>query len=125
MSTEPLPRDDVAASVAAMRELGSDYDDAVADALAERLEQTIDARIEQRLQAQGVAPVARTSQTVHRGEDSTVAYRFALAIGSMVLAVPLTAITAGAAGGTAVIAVWIAIALINIVFVLGTRRRDG
>jgi hypothetical protein len=125
MNAEPLPRDEVAASVSALRALGSDYDDAVADALAERMEHIIDARVEERLNAHSQEQAASPLVTSAMVEDNLAAYRIGLAFGSLIFGIPLTAIAAGAAGGAAVAVVWIAIALINIAFNLGPRRRNG
>ncbi|RCG31041.1 hypothetical protein DQ384_13945 [Sphaerisporangium album] len=47
-----IPRDDVAATLAARRELGTDYEDALADALVERIGTTIDERIDAKLATQ-------------------------------------------------------------------------
>ncbi|WP_405144925.1 hypothetical protein OG589_44035 [Sphaerisporangium sp. NBC_01403] len=46
---ESIQRDDVAATLAARRELGGDYEDALADALVDRIGNTIDERIDARL----------------------------------------------------------------------------
>lgn len=120
MNAEPLSRDEVAAALATGRDLGPDYDHAVADALAEHLEHTIDQRVESRLaERPAAAPAPRP------GQDLKIAgLRFAMAVVPMVLAVPLTYIASQSAdeAGAAVFALWLGIAAVNAVFLLGTRR---
>jgi hypothetical protein len=120
MTDESFPRDDVAASLATSRELGADYDSAVADALAERLERTVDQRVDARL-----AERLTERPVGHKQQDlKIVGMRFAMAVVSMVLAVPLTFIASQVDNdaGAAVFSVWLGVAVVNAVFVLASRR---
>ena len=59
-SMEQMPREEIAATTAAHRELGPGYDDAVAEGLVERIGAEIDKRVDARLaQHSELAPVAR------------------------------------------------------------------
>ena len=49
----PVSSEEVSASLAARRELGPEYEAALADALAERVEQVVQARVEARLAQTG------------------------------------------------------------------------
>ncbi|WP_046469872.1 hypothetical protein [Allosalinactinospora lopnorensis] len=121
MTDEPLSRDEVAASLATGRELGPDYDGAVADALAERLEHAIDQRVDTRITER----LAEARPARSREQDIRIAgLRFAMAVVSLVLAVPLTFVASRAdnEAGAAVLAVWFGIAAVNAVFLFATRR---
>jgi len=91
MSEKLVPRDEARAALEARRELGPDYEDELVERFAERLE----ARIRER------AP-ARTNQ------QST-----AIAIVSLLAAIPLIAIAGGTVGLAGVIAVCTALVLVN------------
>ncbi|MFC7328573.1 hypothetical protein [Marinactinospora rubrisoli] len=119
MSHEPVPRDEVAAALKAGRELGPDYDDAVASSLAERLDQTIDARIAARLAAAGVR---EGTQPERRGGMSRNTLRFVMGIISLVLAVPISAIGAGAAGGIGMLSGMLGVVAIYLLVVVGSDR---
>jgi hypothetical protein len=94
-----VPRDEVEAALAARRDLGSDYEREIADALAERIEQRLEARLRERV------PARRNRNP-----------ELALAIVSLAVAIPLLGVAGGTAGLAGVIAVCIAIVLVNVVF---------
>ena len=117
-------RDEVQASAAAHRDLGSGYDSAVAEGLVERIGEEIDRRIDARLfgHLQAPAPPRRRDRAPGRLGVAPVF----LAIGSMGLAIGATAavlhpgdnppgtITAGQ--GVLVALIWIVIAAVNIAY---------
>ncbi|MDA8369458.1 MAG: hypothetical protein M0026_06270 [Nocardiopsaceae bacterium] len=113
-SREPLPKDEVAASLRASRELGPDYDDAVAAALAERIETTIDERIRHHLAAHARPPA-------NAGVRSNTA-RMVLSIISLGLSLPLTIAGAAFAGAEGVALAWIGLIVFYVVSVIGFRR---
>ncbi|ASU83766.1 hypothetical protein CDO52_14120 [Nocardiopsis gilva YIM 90087] len=115
MANDPLPKDELAASLRAGRELGADYDDAIATSLAERLEQSIDERVRHHLATQ-------QQRRPQRQGIPTRTARMVLAIVSLGLAIPLTAISAGYAGDGGVIATWIGISVLYILMLIGTRE---
>lgn len=119
MTDETIPRDEVAASLATSSELGSDYNNAVADALAERIGHTVDERVEARLAERLAETRAHPRKQDHRGAG----LRFSLAVVSMVLAVPVTAIAAESVDpGPAVAMAWLGIIAVNALFHFTTRR---
>lgn len=100
---EPVPKDEVAASLKISRELGPEYDEAIADSLAERLDHTIDARIREQLdarqlpqaQAQPMYPAYAPPPPpppAKSGGPSDNAVRLTMGIISLALSIPLTAI---------------------------------
>ncbi len=122
-------REEVQASAAAHRDLGSGYDTAVAEGLVERIGEEIDKRIDARLYGQapypgpppGPRPRLRWEPVPGRIGFGAVA----LALGSMGLAIGATAAvlhpgdSAGqVSGGAAVLIalIWIVIAVINVAY---------
>jgi hypothetical protein len=107
MNISELPRDELAASLAARRELGPDYDAAFVDAVAERIQQASAAR----------RPIIAEQEKGERAMALTVACV------SLVVSIPVTAIAAIQAGLAGLAVVWLALAVINVAFALRPRRR--
>ncbi|GAA2452151.1 hypothetical protein GCM10010191_82990 [Actinomadura vinacea] len=107
MTTPRLPRDDLAAALAARRELGPDYDDAFVETLVDRIEETVAARASA-VQAPRKAPAAQPGNG--HGSD------LALAIVSLIAAVPLTAIGVVNAGMPGLVVVCAAIVMVNLIY---------
>jgi hypothetical protein len=107
MSTSELSRGDLAASLAARRELGPDYDAAFVDAVAERIEQATAMR----------RPISTETEKGERAVAVTVACV------SLGVSIPVTAIAAIQAGLAGLVVVWLAIALINVAYALRPRSR--
>ncbi|MBD2898931.1 hypothetical protein ABT299_18820 [Spirillospora sp. NPDC000708] len=107
MTTRRLPREDLAAALAARRELGPDYDAAFIETVVDRIEEALDAR--------PAAPAPRRRPRVPRpsgdGDHSLL-----LAVLSMLAAIPLSAIAVVNAGGVGLFLAWSAIVLINIAY---------
>ena len=104
MSGAGQTRDDLQAALAARRELGEELEPHVIDSFVERIERRIDERVNSR------APVRQERPADHA---------LALAIVSLCVSIPLIAIAGGTVGLAGVIAVCIAIVLVNLVY---TRR---
>jgi hypothetical protein len=130
-------RDEIAAAGAAHRELGSGYDDAVAEGLVERIGLEIDKRVDARLAqyggqpaphvppAQYSAPTAQHSappaQRSPGGQMSPAARPpwsvVVLALGSMLMGTLASAAVLNSGGGGSVVAlVWVVIAVINVAY---------
>ena len=92
-------REELDAILSARQELGTEYNDELADMLMERLDAVIDRRVEARLQN---APKSSLSPAVP--------------IISIVFAIPLTAIAAGMLGFRGVLIVWAALIIVNILY---------
>ena len=97
-------RDEVQSAVEARRELGPDYEDHIVDALVDSIER----RLAEREQPSGFDP-----------------RMLPIALGSLGLAIPLTAVAASNVGLAAVIVVWIGIVFVNLAAsgTLRSRRR--
>lgn len=104
--------DDVEAMLSVRQEMGAEITPALVDSMAEQIEivvqqRTADVRRELEAQRpQSVAPGART----------------AVAIVSLVMAIPLTAISASIIGLIGILAVWIGIVGVNIALGFNGRR---
>jgi hypothetical protein len=117
-------RDEVRASAAAHRDLGSGYDTAIAEGLVERIGEEIDRRVDARLFGQLGQPRPRSRREPVPGRVGFGAVT--LAIGSMSLAIGATAVVlhpgddgnSGVSGGQAVLValIWIVIAAINVAY---------
>ncbi|HEY8325997.1 MAG TPA: hypothetical protein VIG77_15970 [Ktedonobacterales bacterium] len=94
-------RRDLQASLEARRELGPGYDEHFLNALVEKLTASVHQQV-----ASAPRPQAPSS---HLGRDQ----RTAIAICSMIFAIPLIAIAADAAQLTGIIAVVVMVALVN------------
>ena len=110
----PLSPEEIRAAAETHNELGPGYRDAVIDSFLDKVGREIDARVDARLAQQQVGrPPAR-----YRGGQSGAP--MALAIVSMVLGIPISAIAVAAgthpAGFMGLLVVWIAIAVINVAY---------
>ncbi|GAB3995001.1 hypothetical protein [Nocardioides marmoraquaticus] len=104
-------REDAEALLATRRELGPDYDDALLEAFVERVEKAV---------AEGSAP--RPPEVVTTYVDQNAGARqLALAIVSLVAAIPLTAIVHDSRD--AIVLTWVMILLVNVVHALQSRPR--
>jgi hypothetical protein len=131
---DQLAQDDIVAAAAAHRELGRDYDDAVAEGLIERIGTEIDKRVDARFGQRDAGPGGRDrlgrlgDGLAHRDRDGLPGSAgrsswplVVLALGSMTVGgitanSLLTGPGAGHAGETFLIAlIWIIIGVINVV----------
>ena len=115
--------DEFRAAAEVHRELGPDYDQAVVESFLQRLGPEIDARVDARVADELDARVAeelRAGAGRSRNPSS-----MKLAIVSMALGIPLTAIALGATseaiGLISVLVIWLAMAVINVAFVIFSR----
>jgi hypothetical protein len=124
---DQMARDDITAAAAAHRELGPQYDAAVAESLIERIGAEIDRRVDARLGTDAPAPAARpeprrpAKPESHQPARSNVA-TVVLALGSMgigigVAGAVLNSGSSNASSGGAlflVMVIWIVIGVINV-----------
>jgi hypothetical protein len=107
-SEPPVPREETEALVAARRELSTGRDDELIDAFLERVSASIDQRVDERLAERDDG-------------DDLVPAQIGVALGSIALGIPVTAV-AGAYGELpGVIVVWIGIVLVNVFFARSRR----
>jgi hypothetical protein len=108
-----LPRDDLAAALAARRELGPDYDAAFLDKVVDRLDTSIEARLTAQLTER-----LRHDTTEAKKDRSS---RVTIAVVSLIAAIPASGIAAAAGKSGGVFIVWLAITLINVAYALTSR----
>jgi hypothetical protein len=124
VSSSSFSRDEIRAAAETHRELGPDYQEAVIESFLDKVGKEIDARVDARLgngrrdwRLQPAAP------RQHHGAA------MALAIVSMVLGIPLTAIVLAVgshpAGLAGLLVVWAAIVAINVAYAIRLRPPPG
>jgi hypothetical protein len=107
-------RDDLAAAVAARRDLGPDYEDAVLDSFLARLDDTVAARVDARVAERTAA------QAADRGSEIR---QLVLGVASLIFGIPVTAIATSNAEGIGALAVsWGGIAAVNAAHAWTVRR---
>lgn len=103
MGEEPVvPREELEAVLAARRELGAEREQELVESFLERVERGLDRRAAER------AP-----RRDYRGHEQR---RFVLALASVAVGVPLTAIALAAGGLRALAVVWAGVVLVNLAF---------
>lgn len=101
-------RDELETAVEARRELGPEYEDMVLDAFMEKLERRIDERMKE------AAP---------RRPGKPSPHVVPIALGSIGMGIPITAIAGGTAGAVGIAIAWIGIAIVNLAAALSGRHR--
>lgn len=114
MSTSPLPRQDFEAALATRKELGPTYENELVDSFVDKVEAALVARGQQ-----PQLPAVPQAGGVPAGG------RIAAAIVSVVMAIPLTAITLGEHSLLAMIIVWVGLISINAALAGGGRSGSG
>lgn len=119
MSSSSFSRDEIRAAAETHRELGPDYQEAVIESFLDKVGKEIDARVDARLGSGRRDWRPQPAPKQHHGSA------MALAIVSMVLGIPLTAIVLAAgshpAGLAGLLIVWAAIVAINVAFAIRLR----
>ncbi|HKF78263.1 MAG TPA: hypothetical protein VKF59_19135 [Candidatus Dormibacteraeota bacterium] len=121
--TEPpaqVSREDLAATLAARQELGPEFEPALVESFAQRLEATIDARLQAAL-ARGAPPAPAPPATASAVVPA--AMRLAVAIVSLGVAIPVTAIAGESGGLVGVVVSWAGLVGINAAFALPSHWR--
>ena len=127
VTDSPLSSGELRAAAETHRELPSEYRDAVLESFVERVGREIDARVDARLaQAAAGRPVAPQSAPSPPARKEPKPFSvLALALGSIALGIPISAIAVAAgdhpAGLWGLIVVWIAIAVINVAYAAKLR----
>jgi hypothetical protein len=116
VSSSSFTRDEIRAAAETHNELGyelgHDYQAAVIDSFLDKVGREIDARVDARMAQRPVRP--------GRGPAP-----FALAVVSLALGIPLTAIAAGLSGLAGLLVVWIGITAINVAYALQAKPPAG
>jgi len=112
---DPLTPDEIRAAAQIHRELGPDYEHAVIESFLDRIGKEIDARVDARLAEE------RATRAPQGGSPSGQA----LALGSIALGIPVSAIVVSAGshpvGFMGLLVVWLAIAAINVAYAIRSR----
>lgn len=113
-----VPRDEAEAALHTRKQLGDDFESALVDSFVDRIDQAIESRVAQHLRR---ANDRRESnkQLARSKED----HALALAIVSLGVAIPLTAIASDSAGVAGILIAWLGIVLVNFVYGLGRFDR--
>ncbi|MDT0303906.1 hypothetical protein [Streptomonospora wellingtoniae] len=110
---------DIAASLRASRELGPDYDAAIAAAIVERLDEAVDERVGRRLAEAGIDPA--NPRPAARNEPNWTP-RMTMGLLAMCFLIPLTAICGSFMGATGVVLAMVGTTLFYLISIIGTRR---
>jgi hypothetical protein len=125
VSSSSFSRDEIRAAAETHRELGPDYQEAVIESFLDKVGREIDARVDARLRQERRGWTAAAEAPRHHGSPGGIA----LAIVSMALGIPLTAITLAVgsprSGIAGLLVVWIAIVAINFACALRVREPPG
>jgi hypothetical protein len=118
MTAVELTPEEIAAALAARRELGPEYEDAIAASLADRFEREVAARVD----ATRIPPKPPQPTPDPHVSDARAATWIAAT--SLVVGIPITGIVAGTSHGNifAIFVAWIGIALVNVAYASGRRR---
>ncbi|MFJ6697427.1 hypothetical protein ACIQM4_15330 [Streptomyces sp. NPDC091272] len=112
---------DLDATVHARRELGAEYEAALVESFLEKVEQRLDSTVDRRVRRQ----LAEQQMVVARGAsrparqasgDGGFGERFGLAIISLVLAIPLSAIAVLNAGLIGLVVCWLGVVGVNTLY---------
>lgn len=114
MHDDTVSRDELRAALQARRELGEEYEPALVESFLDRL----DAGIAARVKAEVDARVAERPPAGKSGSDPGMT----LALGSLGIGIPLTAIAAGNAGLLGLLLAWAGIVAVNMAYAISRRN---
>jgi hypothetical protein len=117
-------RDDLTAAIGARRELGKDYEDAVVDSFVARLDERIAERVDEQVAERIGGKPKLKAPTPAQAADAKDNSSFIVALVSLGVGIPITAISSENAGIAGLIVSWAGIAAVNVAQALG-RRRSG
>ncbi|MET8159611.1 hypothetical protein ABZT47_24860 [Sphaerisporangium sp. NPDC005289] len=130
MPDNSLPRDELRATVEARRDLGSDYEQALIESFLEKIDSTIESRVRAEVAAQNGYPLqpgpGGPYAAPHPGpgkQPRQVDATIPIALGSLGIGIPLTAIAAGQGGPAGLFLAWTGIIMVNVAAAVGRRRR--
>ena len=125
VTDSPLSAGELRAAAETHKELGPEYQDAVLEAFVERVGREIDARVDARLAQAAVRPAAPQPAPAPPARQPKQFSPLAMALGSIALGIPITAIVVAAGahptGIWGLLVVWIAIAVINVAYAAKLR----
>ena len=112
------------------KELGPEYQDAILESFVDRVGREIDARVDARLAQAAAQPLAAQRMATPPAPRTPKPFSvMALALGSIALGIPLTAIVVAAgkqpAGFAGLVVIWVAIAVINLGYAAKMRPPEN
>ena len=130
VTDSPLSAGEFRAAAETSKELGPEYQDAVLESFVDRVGREIDARVDARLAQAAAQPLAAQRMATPPAPRTPKQFSvMALALGSIALGIPLTAIVVAAgahpAGFAGLLVIWIAIAVINLGYAAKMRPPDN
>ena len=130
VTDSPLSAGEFRAAAETSKELGPEYQDAVLESFVDRVGREIDARVDARLAQAAAQPLAAQRMATPPAPRTPKPFSvMALALGSIALGIPLTAIVVAAgahpAGFAGLLVIWIAIAVINLGYAAKMRPPDN
>ncbi|MCK7625067.1 hypothetical protein MUU72_18450 [Streptomyces sp. RS10V-4] len=118
---DPDLRKELDATLQTRKELGPEYEAELVESFLEKLDRDVERRVRRQVAEQQVQ-VARGQRPPRAGSGSESFWeRFAVAVVSLVLAIPLTAIAVVNAGLVGLVVCWAGIVGVNAVHSLGVR----
>lgn len=112
--------DDLQATLETRKHLGPDYEAALVESFVARLDATIAERVKAEVDAQRPAKAKKKGKNDDIGSGAMVS----ITVGSLVLAIPLSAIAGSQAGLIGLTMVWVSIVIINIAAAGAVMRRS-
>ena len=130
VTESPLSAGEFRAAAETSKELGPEYQDAILESFVDRVGREIDARVDARLAQAAAQPLAAQRMATPPAPRTPKQFSvMALALGSIALGIPLTAIVVAAgahpAGFAGLLVIWIAIAVINLGYASKMRPPDN
>ena len=130
VTDSPLSAAEVRAAAETHEELGPEYRDAVLDSFVDRVGREIDARVDARLAQTAAQPLAAQRMAAPPAPRTPKPFSvMALALGSIALGIPLTAIVVAAGkqpvGFAGLLVIWVAIAVINLGYAAKMRPPEN
>lgn len=122
MTDAPSQRQgEISAALRASRELGPEYDEALASSIVERIDATIEERVRHHVRAEGGAKSPDRSGSEKAGLPSNTV-RMVLSLVLLGVSIPVTAIAAAMGGTGSLVLVWIGLIVFYVISVAGLRR---
>ncbi|MFJ8855355.1 hypothetical protein [Streptomyces sp. NPDC102437] len=111
---DPELRNELDAALHARSELGSEYEPALVESFLEKVEQQLDSTLDRQVRRHLAEQRVSTARGAHPSQPLAIfGERYGFGIISLVLAVPLSAIAAGAAHTGGLIVAWLGIVAVN------------
>lgn len=125
MTVDELTPQEIAAALAARRELGPEYEHEIAASLADKIQRRIDAEVLARTGGAGARPAEPAERSGELAVADAITVR-ATALGSLIAGTAVTICCSGPNSTPAVVPVaWAGIMVVNLAVNFGRRRRRG